>query len=220
LDIQDIEVTQPKRTMLLTVYEFMRLSGDDWSLGFRTRVGKRAGKLYRAVMGRAPRKRRLKTAGRNATCAFPHGILEQAFAQVSAEIVEMAEKLGVQGWTEQPTCWPGDTLRSRTETAVERMQADFPGITRADAVAIHRATRDRKPGTGPYYGKRPGHNTAADLLRELRRGLEDAVKAEFGDDLTDDELELLVRMRLRKDPELAASMAKLDILAKTHQPIG
>jgi uncharacterized protein YdhG (YjbR/CyaY superfamily) len=213
--LDTIEATQPKRTMLLTIGEFRRLKGEAWSHRFSTRVGKRAGKLYREVMRRAPRKRRSKLDGRNATAAIPHGIFEQAFEQVSAEIVAMAEKLGVQDWVETPSTWPGEGLRSKADEAADKLQAEFPGITRQDAITIHRATRDRKPrvfGTGKGRGDGDNH---FNLFCALESDLRDAVKAEYGDDLTYEELELLVRMRLRKDPELAATLANLDALWRT-----
>jgi hypothetical protein len=214
ITMDDIRANQPKRTTLLTVQEFMQLGREAWSHKFSTRVGKRAGKLYREAMGRAPRKRRSKVAGRNATGTYSFQILEEAVAQVQAEIVAMAEKLGIQDWVETPSTWPGEGLRSKAEDAADKLQAEFPGLTRQDAITIHRATRDRKPrfcGTGTRE-----HNTPADLYNQIRYGIEEDVKAEYGADLTHEELELLVRMRLRKDPELSATMARLEVLAGTR----
>jgi hypothetical protein len=216
LKLEHVEATQPKRTMLLTVHEFMKLSGNDWSHGFSTRVGKRAGKLYREVMGRAPRKRRLKIAGRNATCAFPQGILEQAFAQVQDEIVAMADKLGIDDWVQEPHRWPSEGLRARAEDAADVLQAKCPGLTRASALQLARFARGRKPAQS---NSKRTLSTYENLRLDLLDDIADAVKAEFGSDLTNDELGVLVRRHLRLNPDRARTLAELEVLSRGEAAI-
>jgi hypothetical protein len=211
-----IEASQPKRTMMLTVHEFKAWKGEEWSQAFTTRVGIAANKLYRSL-GKKPRKRRLKIAGRNATNAYPHGILEQAFAQVQADVVAIAEKFpNIKDWIEQPACWPGERLRTKADDAADKLIAEFPGLTRAAALAIHREERDtRRPRVYGTGGPRET-NSPANMLNQMRAGLADAVRAEYGADLARDDVDVLVRDAMRNDPELAATMARLEMLARTR----
>jgi hypothetical protein len=146
----DIEnIPQPKRSTMLTTRQFMKMKGDNWSHRFSVLVGLRASKLHREILGKPPRFRRVKTDWRNKTAVFHHGILEQAFAQVQDEIVALAEKDGPEAWTllaprepraeRAPSLAQNAERASRTSRAVKEIQAEFPGMTLAEAALIHRA---------------------------------------------------------------------------------
>jgi hypothetical protein len=69
----------------MTLREFGRLGGANWSPSFRSKLGKAASKLYREIYGKAPPRRRARRDWRNIVAKYPCGILEQAYRQLTAE---------------------------------------------------------------------------------------------------------------------------------------
>jgi hypothetical protein len=73
----------------LTTNEFMLLRGENWTQGFKVRLGKQAGKLYEQLYGKK-RSRKVRThlmaqTSRNQVRTYPCGILEQAYRAVVSE---------------------------------------------------------------------------------------------------------------------------------------
>src|SRR5258706_4997905 len=67
----------------LTTNEFMLLRGENWTQGFKVKLGQRAGELYEQLYGKK-RSRKVRThlmahTSRNRVRTYPCGILEQAF---------------------------------------------------------------------------------------------------------------------------------------------
>jgi hypothetical protein len=71
---------------LLTVSEFERLGGENWTQSFRVSLGLRAGKLYKGLYGKDAKKVRSSTKPewRNKVGKYPCGILEQAYRELTA----------------------------------------------------------------------------------------------------------------------------------------
>jgi hypothetical protein len=67
----------------LTTNEFMLLRGENWTQGFKVRLGQLAGKLYEQLYGKK-RSRKIRThlmahTSRNRVRTYPCGILEQVY---------------------------------------------------------------------------------------------------------------------------------------------
>ncbi len=76
------------RAYQLTVNEFERLGGEQWTQSFRIRLGQRAKKIYSEIYTtKKLRKERANTrAGyRNKVTKYPCGVLEQAYKALIAE---------------------------------------------------------------------------------------------------------------------------------------
>ena len=75
------------RAYRLTVKEFERLGGEQWTQSFRVRVGLRAQRLYVELYRKQPEKVRSSPKARykNTVGEYPCGILEQAYRQLKAE---------------------------------------------------------------------------------------------------------------------------------------
>jgi hypothetical protein len=79
----------------MTVSEFARLGGYQWTDSFSVRIGLRSTKLYKAIYNKAPRRKRRSiwgagngeklTAWRNKVGVYPCGVLEQAYRELMAE---------------------------------------------------------------------------------------------------------------------------------------
>ena len=73
----------------LTTNEFMLLRGENWTQGFKVRLGQRAGELYEQLYGKK-RSRKVRThlmahTSRNKVRTYPCGILEQAYRALVSE---------------------------------------------------------------------------------------------------------------------------------------
>ena len=151
---------QSERTFPLTVHQFMRLADEWWSQRFKVRMGKRASKLHKEILGKPPKMVRVNTDWRNKVGVFPRGILEQAFGQVMQEILDEAGEVGLNAERVEPFMKEPPTVG----VIVERYE---------QALARHmvsRRTRTACPiGAGGWplgAGRRPSGG-----LREcLRRG--------------------------------------------------
>lgn len=93
---------QSERTFPLTVHQFMRLADEWWSQRFKVRMGKRASKLHKEILGKPPKMVRVNTDWRNKVGVFPRGILEQAFGQVMQEILDEAGEVGLNAERVEP----------------------------------------------------------------------------------------------------------------------
>jgi len=71
----------------MTVIEFRRLGGEDWSQSFSVKMGFRAAKLYAEIYGKKAKQVRASTmpGWRNKIGKYPCGVLEQAYRQLKAE---------------------------------------------------------------------------------------------------------------------------------------
>jgi hypothetical protein len=78
----------------LTIREFERLGGQQWSHGFRIQMGLLASKLYVELYKKQPGKKRTHIAWRNAVNRYPCGILEQAYRQLKGQ-AEAREHTGI-----------------------------------------------------------------------------------------------------------------------------
>ncbi len=82
------------RVYQLTVNEFERLSGEQWTQSFRIRLGQRAKKIYCEIYpSKKPKKVRTITfsGGRNEVTKYHCGILEQAYKALIAEGVRITD---------------------------------------------------------------------------------------------------------------------------------
>jgi hypothetical protein len=89
------------RAYQLTVSEFQRLGGEDWSLSFRIKLGRHAGALYFKLYRKKVKLVRASamTSSRNKVGKYPCGILEQALRELNAgsarHVIVAAEALAV-----------------------------------------------------------------------------------------------------------------------------
>jgi hypothetical protein len=70
----------------MSIREFERLGGQQWSHGFRVQMGLLASKLYVEVYNKQPGKKRTRMAWGNAVNCYPCGILEQAYRQLKVQV--------------------------------------------------------------------------------------------------------------------------------------
>ena len=117
---------QSERTFLLTVHQFMRLTDQWWSQRFKVRMGKRASKLHKEILGTAPKLVRVSTDWRNKVGLFPRGILEQAFRQVQQEILDEAGENGLNAERAEPYIKEPPTVGLITER-LEKSLAEIYG---------------------------------------------------------------------------------------------
>jgi hypothetical protein len=76
---------QKCKAYFLSVREFAHLNGERWTQGFRSRLGLRAGKLYRDLYGKTAKLKRDHSTARNMVRKFPCGMLELALRQLKTE---------------------------------------------------------------------------------------------------------------------------------------
>jgi hypothetical protein len=112
--------------------EFRRLRGEVWDMGFISRFGKLASKLYREIYKKHPRIKRLPRPGQRRwpVHRYPCGILEQAYRQLREQGVPLVKKgsaLGVElmlkdhyRWKDLERKW----LRAWDSEALPRNRAD------------------------------------------------------------------------------------------------
>jgi hypothetical protein len=74
------------RAYHLTVREFCRLGGEDWSQSFVVRLGQRASAIYRSIYGKDPNQKRKSAGWRNKVGYYPCGVLEQAYRELKGEL--------------------------------------------------------------------------------------------------------------------------------------
>jgi hypothetical protein len=73
-------------TFPMNVNQFFRLDGLWYPHSFKVQLGIRATKIHKAIFGRLPMKKRVKTGDRNETAHYPRGILVQAFTELRDQL--------------------------------------------------------------------------------------------------------------------------------------
>jgi hypothetical protein len=73
-------------TFPMNVNQFFRLDGLWYPHWFKVQLGIRATKIHKAIFGRLPAKKRVKTGDRNETAHYPRGVLVQAFTELRSEL--------------------------------------------------------------------------------------------------------------------------------------
>lgn len=73
-------------TFPMNVNQFFRLDGLWYPHWFKVQLGIRATKIHKAIFGRLPAKKRIKTGDRNETAHYPRGVLVQAFTELRSEL--------------------------------------------------------------------------------------------------------------------------------------
>jgi hypothetical protein len=87
---RDRDCQNPKcAAYTLTINEFMLLRGENWTQGFKVKLGQRAGQLYEQLYGKK-RSRKVRThlmahTSRNQVRTYPCGILEQTYRALVRE---------------------------------------------------------------------------------------------------------------------------------------